>query len=69
MNVNFNVEWILKAAAAVVLILAAFGKSLLALGAATGPAVGCGSHDAALCLGLGLWIAAPLIGGLVKPKS
>lgn len=68
MNLKIDAEWALKAAAAFILIMAAFGKAVAGVAAAPAGAAP-GSGNAALCLALGLYIAAPLLGGLLKPKD
>ena len=66
MNLKLDVEWIIKAAACAVWILAGFGKiAAIMVGADPNSTGIVGS----VALGLGLYAAAPLIGGLLKKPT
>lgn len=66
MQVRVDVEWVIKALAATVWILAGFGKiAAIMVGADPNSTGIVGS----VALGLGLYAAAPLIGGLLKKPT
>lgn len=65
MNLKLDIEWLLKALACVILVLAGFGKVFAAI---IGFNEGTGIFGS-LCLGLGVYLAAPLVGGLLKKPT
>ena len=60
---KFSVEWLIKVAGVAVLIAAGFGKSLAAIFNANAESTGI---IGAIALGVGLYLAAPIAGDLLK---